>query len=98
EKLKNAFMSCSREKLETFHKRRVRSRTHVLARKGKKDAQWNPNQQEQTENTAASYSSSELRYSELPANSANRPFLDPAVTRHAGDFAACGVEPDGETL
>src|SRR5207245_4400807 len=35
------------------------------------------------------------RYFKLPANSANRPFLDLSVTRHAGDFAACRVEPDG---
>src|SRR6266567_4558327 len=50
---------------------------------------------EQAETTEAPCSSSRLRYFKLPANSANRPFLDLSVTRHAGDFAACGVEPDG---
>jgi len=43
-------------------------------------------------------SSSGLRYFKLPADSVNRPFLDLSVTRHAGDFAACGVEPDAENL
>ena len=47
------------------------------------------------ETTEAPCGSSGLRYFKLPANSAHRPFLDLSVTRHAGDFAACGVEPDG---
>ena len=40
-------------------------------------------------------SGSGLRYFKLSANRANRSFLDLSVTRHAGDFAACAVEPDG---
>ena len=47
------------------------------------------------ETTEAPCGSSGLRYFKLPANSAHRPFLDLSVTRHAGDCAAFGIEPDG---
>jgi hypothetical protein len=36
-----------------------------------------------------------LRYFKLLSNPARRPFLDFAVTWHAGDFSARRVEPDG---